>query len=228
MERVPYSSVVRSLMYSMICTRPDLAHSVSVVSRFMSNLGKQHWQGVKWILRYLRGTTSVGLVYGEAGGAENGIIGYVDFDYAGDLDQRRSLTGYVFQINGCTVSWKSTLQHVVALSTTEAEYIALTEAIKEALWLKGLLGELGFQQDSVEVLCDSQSAIHLSKNQVFHERTKHIDVRLHFIREVLSGGKVQVKKVITEENAADMLTKSMPALKFQHCLGLLLVKPAGL
>ena len=91
-------------------------------------------------------------------------MGYVDSDYAGDLDQRRSLTGYVFQINGCTVSWKSTLQQVVALSTTEAEYIALTEAIKEALWLKGLLGELGFQQDSVEVLCDSQSAIHLSKN----------------------------------------------------------------
>ena len=176
MERVPYSSVVGSLMYLMVCTRPDLAHAVSLVSRYLSNAGKNHWVAAKWILRYLRGTTKEGLLYGTVQDDQTCVVGFVDSDYAGDLDNRRSLTGYVFQVFGCTVSWKASLQHVVALSTTEAEYIAITEAVKEAMWLMGLIRELGVQQKSVTVYCDSQSAIHLTKNQMFHERTKHIDI----------------------------------------------------
>ena len=127
----------------------------------------------------------------------------------------------MFTIGGNTVSWKTNLQHVVALSTTEAEYIALTEAIKEALWLKGFTRELGLSDGDVAVYCDSQSAIHLSKNSVFHERTKHIDVRLHFIKDVISDKLVEVKKIATEVNPADVFTKVVPANKFEEALNLL-------
>ncbi|GKE52350.1 hypothetical protein Tco_1487506, partial [Tanacetum coccineum] len=122
---------------------------------------------------------------------------------------------------GCVVRWKATLQHVVALSTTEAEYMALTKAVKEAIWLRGLLEELGVELNTVVVNCDNQGAIHLSQNHVFHERTKHINVRYHFIIEVLEAKTVKVLKVGTEHNAPDDLTKVVPGLKFQHCLELL-------
>jgi hypothetical protein len=221
MSRVPYSSAVGSIMYAMVCTRPDISQAVSVVSRYMANPGKVHWQAVKWILRYLRGTTNVGLVYDRGSDINSSVIGYVDSDYAGDLDKRRSLTGFVFTLSGCAISWKATLQSTVALSTTEAEYMAAAEAVKEAIWLRGLVSDLGLQQDDTVVFCDSQSAIHLTKNQMYHERTKHIDVRYHFLREVVTQGDITVKKIATAENPADMLTKPLPILKFKHCLGLI-------
>ena len=122
MRDVSYSSAVGSLMYNMVCTRPDLAHAMSVVSWFMENLGKAHWGAVKWMFKYLRGSLSSGLVYGGAEKEiEAKILGYFDVDYAADQDRRRSTTGYVFKIWDVTVSWKVSLQHVVALSTTEAE-----------------------------------------------------------------------------------------------------------
>ena len=115
MDRIPYSSAVGLLMYVMVCMRPDLCHVVSVVSRYMANLGKKHWKAVKWVLRYLRGTNSIGLKYwaGKETGAQ--ILGYVDSDYLGDLDTRRSLTGYIFKVYGNTISWKANLQSVIAL-----------------------------------------------------------------------------------------------------------------
>ncbi|GJZ50801.1 putative RNA-directed DNA polymerase [Tanacetum coccineum] len=140
---------------------------------------------------------------------------------AGQWILRRSLTGYVFTLGGCAISWKATLQSTVALSTTKAEYMAMAEGIKEAIWLKGLVGDLGMQQDQTVVHCDSQSAIHLSRNQVYHERTKHIDVRYHFIREVISKGVVHVRKIHTTNNLVDMLTKPVTTNKFKHCLDLL-------
>ncbi|GJZ47598.1 retrotransposon protein, putative, ty1-copia subclass [Tanacetum coccineum] len=175
MSKVPYANAVGSLMYLMVCTRPDIAYAVS----------------------------------------------FVDSDYAKDPDKGRSITGYEFLVHGCVVSWKEMLQHVVAFSTTKAEYMALAEAVKEAIWLRGLLEELGVELNTVTVNCDNQGAIHLSRNHVFHERTKHINVRYHFIREVLEGKTVKVLKVGTEHNAADALTKVVPGLKLQHCLELL-------
>ncbi|KAH9703868.1 hypothetical protein KPL70_011252 [Citrus sinensis] len=183
MRRIPYSSAVGSIMYAMVCTRPDVAYGIGLVSRFMGNLGKEHWEVVKWLLRYLKGTEEYGVVFGQVNNASSKVLRYVDFDLPGDLDKRRSVTGLVFTLCGGAMSWKSTLQSVVALSTTEAEYIALTEAVKEAIWLKGLVTELGLEQESVTVNCDSSSAIQLSKNPKYHERTKHVDVRMHFIRE---------------------------------------------
>nr|GEY42159.1 retrotransposon protein, putative, Ty1-copia subclass [Tanacetum cinerariifolium] len=184
MSKVPYVNAVGSLMYLMVYTRPDIAYAVSIVSRYLANPGKSHWEAVKWILKYLRGTTNVGLVYGTNRGNHMDVTGFVDSDYAKDPNKVRSITGYEFLVHGCVVSWKETLQHVVAFSTTEAEYIALTEAMKEAIWLRGLLEELGAELNRVTVNCDNQGAIHLSRNHVFHERTKHIIVRYHFIREV--------------------------------------------
>jgi hypothetical protein len=135
---------------------------------------------VKWILHYLRGTINVGLVYDRGSGISSSVIDYVDSDYAGDLD-KRSLTGFVFTLSRCAISWKATLQSTVALSTTEVEYMATTEAVKEAIWLRGSVSDLGLQQDETVVFCDSQSVIHLTKNQMYHEKTKHIDVGYHFL-----------------------------------------------
>ncbi|KAH9649101.1 hypothetical protein KPL70_025857 [Citrus sinensis] len=159
MKNVPYANAVGCLMYAMVLTRPDLSHSMSVVSRYMAQPGREHWRAVRWIMRYLNGSLSHGLVYGRSKGRNDGLLGFVDSDYAGDLDRRRSLTGFMFMYEGCLINWKASLQHVVALSTTEAEYTAATEAVKEALWLQGLLGELGVRQKSVTIHCDSSSAI---------------------------------------------------------------------
>ncbi|KAG8472744.1 hypothetical protein CXB51_034629 [Gossypium anomalum] len=209
MSHVPYSSAVGSLMYAMSVQLADIWRIP------VKNTGKQF--SVQWILRYLRGTTDVCLQFGRT---EDGVIGYVDADFAGDLDRRRSLTGYVFTIGGCAISWKATLQTTVALSTTEAEYMAITEACKEAIWLKGLFSELNEDLQISTVFCDSQSAIFLTKDQMFHERTKHIDVRYHFVRDIIARGDIVVSKISTHENPADMMTKSLPITKFEHCLDL--------
>uniref|UniRef100_A0A803NSH5 Reverse transcriptase Ty1/copia-type domain-containing protein n=1 Tax=Cannabis sativa TaxID=3483 RepID=A0A803NSH5_CANSA len=214
-ETIPYTGVLGSIMYIMVCTRPDICHGVSVESRFMSKPEQEHWRVVKWIMRYLKGTINTGLVYGLNSNRGEGVLGYVDSDYAGDLDTKISQTGYVFMLNGCTISWKANLLTIVALSTTEADYIACTEAIKENFWLKGITRELGIDQQNINILYDSQSALHPSRNQVFRERTKHIDVRLHFIQDVINDEKVKLCKVSTEENAVDMLTKNLATFKFQ-------------
>ncbi|XP_073039066.1 secreted RxLR effector protein 161-like [Primulina eburnea] len=221
MKDVPYSNAVGSIMFSMVSTRPDIAYGLGLISRFMSKPSREHWQAVKWLLRYLKETKKLKLVYSRSQQSTCEVIGYCDSDYAADLDKRRSLSGYVFTVGGNVVSWKSSLQHVIALSTTEAEYISLTEAVKEALWIKGFVNELGYEQNSAKVFCDSRSAIHLSKNTVFHERTKHIDVRLHFVREIITRDLVSIKKINTKINPADMLTKVIPVNKLKDALGLL-------
>nr|GEW73045.1 RNA-directed DNA polymerase, eukaryota [Tanacetum cinerariifolium] len=193
MSKVPYVNAVGSLMYLMVCSRPDITYVVSIVS----------------------------LVYGRDHGKHVDVDGFVNVDYAKDPDKGRSITGYVFMVHGCVVSWKATLQHVVALSTAEAEYMVLTEAVKESILLKGLLIELGVNLRSVVVNCDNQSAIHLSRNAMFHERTKHINVRYHFIREIVKSKEIKVAKISTKDNAADVFTKVVPGPKFKYCMEIL-------
>ncbi|KAH9793888.1 hypothetical protein KPL71_004697 [Citrus sinensis] len=205
MARVPYASAVGSLMYAMVCTRPDISQAVSMVSRYMHDPGKSHWLAVKWILRYLYGTVDVGLLFKKDCGQQ--CVGYCDSDFAGDLDKRRSTTGYIFTLGGGPVSWRSILQSTIALSTTEAEYMVATEAVKEAIWLKGLLGDLGVIQENITVFCDNQSVIFLAKNQTYHARTKHIDVKYHYVREIIESGVVLLRKIDTKDNPSDMLTK---------------------
>ncbi|KAE8703963.1 hypothetical protein F3Y22_tig00110462pilonHSYRG00425 [Hibiscus syriacus] len=185
MSRVPYASAVGSLMFAMICTRPDILQAVGVVSRYMVNPGKEHWNTVKRILRYIKGTSNVALCYG----------------------------GSNLLING----WVSKLQSVVATSKTEAEYVAATQASKEAIWLKMLLEELGHNQDYVSLFCDSQSALHLARNPIFHSMTKHIRVQYHFIREKVEEGTVDIQKIHTKDNIADFMTKAINADKFTWC-----------
>ena len=215
MSRVPYASAVGSLMYAMVCTRPDIAHAVGVVSRFLSNPSKEHWEGVKWILRYLKGTSKMGLCFGKSSLT---LQGFSDADLGGDLDGRKSTTGYIFTLGGTAVSWKSKLQSRVALSTTEAEYVAMSEAAKEMLWLKNFLKELGKEQQGSPLFSDSQSAICLAKNPVFHSRCKHINMKYHFIRDLINDGDLSLLKIAGSENPADMLTKTVTTDKLRLCI----------
>lgn len=214
MSKVLYASAVGSLMYDMVCTRPDIAHAVGVVSRYMSDPGKEHWEGVKWILRYLKGTSGMALCFKKS----NIILqGFTDANLGGDLDSRKSTTGYMFTFGGTAVSWMSRLQKSVALSTTEAEYMAISEAGKEMIWLKNFLKELGKEQDNYELFSDSQSAIHLDKNPVFHARSKHIQLRYHHIRELINEGTLSLQKIPGLKNPSDMLTKVVGVDKLRLC-----------
>ncbi|WVZ13024.1 hypothetical protein V8G54_017554 [Vigna mungo] len=227
MESVPFSNGIGSIMYGMVCTRPDVAHGVSVLSQFMVNPGPTYWEALKWMLRYIRGTLDTGLSFQNNFQGGGYIEGFVDSDFAGCMDTRKSRSGYVFTLFGTAVSWRSTLQSVVALSTTEAEYYALAEGVKEALWLKGLVRELGFDQKSVCVHCDSQSAIHLANHQIYHSKTKHIDVKLHFVRSIVESGDVQICKIASEENPTDMLTKPLAKERFLLLLSRIGCLPVG-
>ena len=165
---ISYSSAVGSLMYAMVCIRPDIAHAVGVVSRFLSNPRKSHWEAVKWIFRYFRGTSKLCLTFGIKNVA---LEGYT--------------SGYLFTFSVGAISWQSRLQKCVSLSTTEAEYVTATETRKEMFWMKIFLQELGVQQENYIVFCDSQSALDLNKNTMYHARMKYIDVRYHWIRQAI-------------------------------------------
>ena len=178
MQRVPYAFAMGSLMYAMVCTRPDIAHAVGTVSRFLSNPGRENWNVIKWILRYLRGTVNMMLCFGDD---KLIVVGYSDSDMAGDIDSRKSTSGYMIKFVGGSVTWQSRLQRCVALSTTKAEFIAITEACKELLWVKKFLQELGVVQDKYLLFLDSQSVIYLGKNSTFHSRSKQIGMRYHWI-----------------------------------------------
>lgn len=183
----------------------------------MSNHGKPHWAGMKWLLRYLVGTLNLGLVY-EKRFEKLTLKGYVDSDFAGDKDSRKSTMAYFFTLGDNCITWKSQLQPLVTLSSTEAEYVAITEAVKECIWLKEILKELDFMHDTPIMFTDSQSALSLSKNPVYHERSKHIEVKYHFIREKLSQGKAELVKIHTDRNPFDVGTKILLVGKFKLCL----------
>ena len=179
-----YQQAVGCLTYLSTATRPDIAVAVNSLSKYMSSPSKDHWVGVKRVLRYLKGALNFGLRF-SFNGKNPEMFGFSDADWAGDVDTRRSTSGYIFQIGNSAVSWSSKMQATVAKSTTEAEYIALSQATQEAVWLRCLLFDLGYSTDSpTSIYEDNQGAIELSKNQKFHNRTKNIDVALSlFLRE---------------------------------------------
>ena len=218
MVKIPYASACGGLMYAMVATRPDIAFAVGVISRYMANPGKQHWEAVKGVMRYLKGTQDLCICFGRQ---DAKVHGYVDSDYAGHPDNRKSTTGYVFTFMGGAVSWISRMQRCTALSTTEAEYVAASEACKEALWLSRLVADLGCTKHIPLLHCDNQSAIQLARNPVFHSKTKHIDVKYHFIREVIEDKLVQLVKIHTDDNPTDLLTKSLRSERFAYCRGLM-------
>ena len=184
-----YGSLVGSLLYLSVCTRPDIAHAVGALSRYIAQPCTVHWEAAKGVLRYLAGTANFGITYK---GSDLTIQAYSDADYAGDLDTRRSTTGFVFIMNGGAISWSSKRQPTVAVSTTEAEYMAAAQAVKEALWMRKLMLDLNLSGGTISIKADNQSAIKLLKNPLTSMRSKHIDVIYHFARECVSRQRGQV------------------------------------
>ena len=191
MRDVPYMSAVGSLLYAAIGTRPDIAHAVNVASKFMKNPGQAHWMAVKRILRYIKGTVNKPLVFTAKGGMvkdQLNVCVYSDADWAGDVDDRRSTSGHVVRIGDSTVIWSTKKQKTVSLSSAEAEYMALASATQEVKWVSQFLHELldvsGMSLCvNMSVYVDNQAAMLISKNDVYHDRTKHIDIRYHYIRD---------------------------------------------
>lgn len=216
LKNIPYQEAVGSLLYLAQGTRPDIAFAVNNVSRFNSNYTMAHWKSVKRILRYIRGTTNYKLTFSFEKTGE--IIGYSDADWASDIDKRRSCTGYVFKLSNAAITWKSTRQSTVALSSTEAEYMAISSAIQEAIWLRQLCHELGFtMKNPTKMNCDNQSAILLAKSDGYRQRSKHIDIRYHHIRDKIKDKQIEIKFLCTNEMVADSLTKAVSQQKTLFC-----------
>jgi hypothetical protein len=222
-DATKYRSAVGKLMYAMIGTRPDIAFAVGAVSRHMAAPTQQHWVAVKRIFRYLKGTEAAKILYKWGTSSELTVHGYCDSDWAADLNDRKSTAGYVFLLSGGPVTWSSKKQATVALSTTEAEYMAAAMATKEAVWLRRLLSNLGHPQTRpTTIFEDNRGCIEISKNPVNHARTKHIDIRHHFVRERTLSGEIRLVYCSTEKMLADLLTKPLPRPRFESLLYLLM------
>lgn len=208
-------------MYLAVCTRPDIAHAVSILSQFNDYHGEEHWSAAKRVLRYLKGTMDIGLSFTNC---HEQIIGFADADWGGDEVDRKSYSGFTFIFGGGAISWESRKQKTVALSSTEAEFVAVAEATQEALHFKNLLRELGFDYlTNIKILNDNRSAQELIRNRCYHARTKHIDIKLYFIRDTMETGTISVEFCPTDEMAADVFTKGLPCQKhwrFSKMLGL--------
>jgi hypothetical protein len=219
--------MVGTLMYGAISTRPDIAHAVHYLASNMLAPTTRHMQAAERVFRYVAGTLDVGLVFGSRNGSaftesrgrspqvQLDVCAFADADWANNKGDRKSISGWVAKINGDVVSWSSKKQRVVALSTCEAELYAEAAAIQEVLWLRGMLAELGLHvATGSTVYGDNQSTIAVSKNGVKGERTKHVDVKYHFITETIESGRVKLQWVQSSEQQADIFTKALPLPAF--------------
>lgn len=219
-----YRRAVGGLLYLSCTTRPDLAEAVRAVCRFMSNPGFPHWKAVKRIFRYLRGSSTEGIKFTRS---ENPLLAYADADYANNVDNRRSVSGWLLLLSGGPVCWNSTLQRVTAQSSAEAEYISLADCAKEIIWVRHLLREFDEPQSGPTVVFeDNRAAISLTEESASHKRTKHIDVRYHLLRESSTKRVLQLEHIGTEEMIADLLTKPLGIIKFTRFKPTLVVKPS--
>ncbi|KAL0549814.1 hypothetical protein IC582_014303 [Cucumis melo] len=199
-------------------TRPDIMHFVmhfvSLINRYMKNPTKMHLFAAKRIFRYLQGTKDYGLFYKNV--VKSYFVGFTDSDYAGDIDDRKNTSGYVFMLSLGAISWSSKKQSIFTLSTTEAEFIAATSYVCQAIWLKKILEELQFKQEgSIAIYCDNSSVIKLSKNPVLHGRSKHMDVKFHFLRDLTKDGTIDVFYCKSEDQIANIMTKPLKLSMFQ-------------
>ncbi|KAE8727985.1 hypothetical protein F3Y22_tig00004899pilonHSYRG00012 [Hibiscus syriacus] len=221
-----FKSLVGSLRY-LTCTRPDIIHAVGLVSRYMESPTTTHFKAAKRILRYLKGTIDFGLFYSVSNDYK--LVGYSDSDWGGDIDNRRSTTGFVFFMGDIAFTWMSKKQPIVTLSTCEAEYVAATSCVCHAIWLRNLLKEIGLiQEEPTKVCVDNKSAIALAKNPVFHDRSKHIDIRYHYIRECVARKDVEVEYVKSQDQVADIFTKPLTSEDFLRLRNLLGVTRSSL
>ncbi|GMI99343.1 cysteine-rich RLK (RECEPTOR-like protein kinase) 8 [Hibiscus trionum] len=212
-----FRQLVGSLFYLTI-TRPDIAFSVGVISQFMEQPCEGHLIAAKRILRYIKGTLSYGLMYEQA--KTFSLSGFVDADWAGDVNDRRSTTGFCFTTGSAAISWCSKKQTTVALSSCEAEYVAATMATQECLWLRRLIQEIvTIFKHPIPIYCDNESAIKLAGNPVFHARSKHIETHYHFVREKVLSQDIELQKIRTDEQVADIFTKALAKAKFEGFRG---------
>lgn len=222
----PYQQAIGSLLYVAQGTRPDICFAVNTLSRFNKNPSNMHWIAVKRIFRYLQGTKDLKLIYTKDG--NQNITGYCDADWASDVYDRKSCTGYVFMLQGGAICWRSHKQQTVALSTAEAEYMAMSSAAQEALYLRQLHDELGQRQNNPVIIhCDNQSAIKLSMNDGYLPRSKHIDIRYHFLKDHVNNRLVNFCYVKGENMIADNLTKGTTAEKHMYCLSNMGLRSTG-
>lgn len=206
-----YRKLIGSLIY--LNTRPDITQSVSLLSRFMNEPSKNHFTAAKRILRYLKGTKNQGIEFKKENNFN--LVGYTDSDWAGSLVDRKSTLGYIFCLGTNIISWSSRKQRSIALSSAQAEYIAAADAACEAIWLRRILKDLMFeQQEPTTIHCDNMSAIAMTKNPVFHARSKHIELRHHFIRDLVSREEICMEFINTNDQPADILTKAVTFDKF--------------
>lgn len=219
----PYRELVGCLMYVMLTSRPDLSMAVGYFSRFQGCASVEHWNYLKRVLRYIKGTLDLKLIYRRLP-MSSMLVGYADADWANDVNDRKSITGYVIQVFGSAVSWTSKKQSTVSLSSTEAEYIALCHAACEIVWLQQFLIEIGMSLVLPTVVYeDNQACIRISEEPREHKRMKHIDTKYNFIREKIQEGKIQMRYISTSDQLADIMTKGLPYgsfKKFVEMLGL--------
>ncbi|CAJ2647282.1 unnamed protein product [Trifolium pratense] len=212
-DSTQFKQMVGCLMY-LIATRPDLCYSVCLIARYMERPTEIHLAAAKRILRYLKGTISYGVLY-DKGSLNMKLEGWTDSDYAGDSDDRKSTSGYVFKLGSGAISWSSKKQPIVTLSTTEAEYVAAASGACQGVWMRRILQQLGQKQDKPSTMyCDNSSSIKLSKNPILHGRCKHIDVRYHFLRDLTKQGVVELIHCSTDEQIADIMTKPLKLESF--------------
>jgi hypothetical protein len=206
-----FQELIGSLLFLARCTRPDITYAVHYLSRFFTNYGKGQWDAAKKILQYLKGTASLGILYTYAETDES-LCGFVDAYYGSDKQSRKSTTGCLFTFNKAPIAWISKRQTCIALSSTESEYIALAHGGKEAVWIRRMYEELGMlslQKESMLLKTDSQSAMKLAKNPEYHDKTKHIDIRHHYIRWLVESEQITLDHIPDLVQPADLLTKSV-------------------
>lgn len=208
---MPYQKLIGSLMYVAVLTRPDIVFSVNFLSQFNNCYDDEHWAYAKRVLKYLKKTKSFCLKFTASGKSQ--LEAFVDADWASNIVDRRSYTGYFFRLSGCAISWETKKQSTVALSSTEAEYMGISECCKEAVYLRNLIFELTNVTYPIPIFNDNQSALKLSANPVYHKRSKHIDVRYHFCREKVANETVVIKYLSTAEMPADLMTKGLCKMK---------------
>jgi hypothetical protein len=214
MLHIPYREAVGSLMYLAVSSRPDIATAVNIVSRYLNNPGQGHWTAVKRILRYLRGTPDLKLTLG--GESKLVLNAYADADWGGCLDQRKSTTGYIIRLGKSVISWRSRRQPTVAKSTTEAEYMSLSDCISELLYLRPILDAMGYESaEAIKIMEDNQGCIAVAKNAINNSRIKHIDISFHFIRDYIQKGVFQVDYCETSKMIADIMTKPLSRFLFE-------------
>jgi hypothetical protein len=212
-SKQPYRELVGSLMYLMVCTRPDIAFAICQLSRYGSNHGSGHWSALMHVIRYVKGTKSLGITFRGNSGLYPSL--FSDASFASDKDSRRSVSGYISYVGGGPISWKSKLQSTTALSTCESEYIALCSAAQEAVHLRCLFQELVPSVDGsvmgapIVVFEDNKATIDISKNPCLHEKQKHVEVKYHYVRECVLERRILVQYLRTDLMLADVLTKAV-------------------